>query len=80
MKILAATSGNEAQSTTNNNTMLKTRLDIKEYDEAGNLVATYIQSTSKRSVEDAVRVDVVVGSRSLFIVFVHVLVQRSHIA
>jgi hypothetical protein len=60
--------------------MSKTRLDIKEYDEAGNLVATYIQSASKRSVEDAVRVDVVVSPRSLFIVFVHVLVQRSHIA
>jgi hypothetical protein len=42
--------------------MSKMRLDIKEYDEAGNLIATYIQSTSKRFDGDAARVDVVVSS------------------
>ncbi|TID15690.1 DUF647-domain-containing protein [Venturia nashicola] len=39
--------------------MSQPRLDIEEYDEAGNLVASYIQSLSKRSERDATRVDVV---------------------
>lgn len=38
------------------------RLDIEEYDEAGNLVATYVQSLSKRSERDVARVDVVVSA------------------
>lgn len=55
--------------------MLKARLDIKEYDEAGNLVATYIQSKSKRADGGAARVDVVVSV--LFMISVVVLLTRS---
>ncbi|QDS76630.1 hypothetical protein FKW77_007923 [Venturia effusa] len=39
--------------------MSKPRFDIEEYDEAGNLVATYVQSLSRRSEGEAARVDVV---------------------
>ena len=61
--------------------MSKTRLDIKEYDEAGNLVATYIQSASKRSDQNAARVDVVVSSLiGLFARQCLVQVHHSHTA
>lgn len=46
--------------------MPESRLDIEEYDEAGELVATYVQSLSKRSERDAARVDVVVSCLPAF--------------
>ncbi|RDI82376.1 hypothetical protein Vi05172_g7722 [Venturia inaequalis] len=44
--------------------MSEPRFDMEEYDEAGDLVASYIQSFSKRSETDVARVDVVVPSTS----------------
>jgi hypothetical protein len=55
--------------------MSKTQLNMKEYDEAGNLVATYIQSISRRADGDATRVDVVVSV--LLTILVAVLLTRS---
>lgn len=48
------------------NNMSEARLDINEYDEAGSLVKTYIQSFSKRSDGHVARVDVVVSSLLAF--------------
>lgn len=42
--------------------MSEPRFDMEEYDEAGDLVASYIQSFSKRSETDVARVDVVVSA------------------
>ncbi|KAE9965889.1 hypothetical protein EG328_009313 [Venturia inaequalis] len=44
--------------------MSEPRFDMEEYDEAGDLVASYIQSFSKRSETEVARVDVVVPSTS----------------
>jgi len=41
-------------------TMSEKSLGIQEYDEAGNLVATYVETVVKRFDEDGARVDVIV--------------------